>query len=156
MSSFIPELLRKLQLREIRWLKGAHTAGPCQSLKAIHAFRARPLHLPPPPLPTRRNKATRTLVHTAGKASPLCHPASWSLHTWAFECLSYSKKARFSKWKNRFYRICINSVSHEHYRQLRTQLILHALKSRAVTNLASPSHSSSILLTRDHVGATRL
>ena len=41
-------------------------------------------------------------------------------------------------------------------RQLRTQLILHALESRAMTNLASPSHSSSILLSRDHVGATML
>lgn len=71
MSLFIPELLRKLQLREIRWLKGAHTAGPCQSLKPIQAFRARPLHLPPPPLPSGRNKAARTLARTAGKA-PVC------------------------------------------------------------------------------------
>lgn len=156
MSLFIPELLRKLQLREIRWLKGGHTAGSCQSLNfhpCIQSPSSAPATLSPP---KQETKAARTLVHSTVKASRLCHPASRSLHTWAFECLRYSKQAHFPKWKNRFYRICINRVSHERYRQLRTQLILHALESRAVINLASPSHSSSILLSRDHVGATML
>ena len=92
MSLLIPELLRKPQLREVRWLKEAHTAGPCQRLN-LHPSLQHPSSTPAALAEDRAR--THISTRCCCESIPPVLPCSRSPHTWAFQRLSTFPKTDF-------------------------------------------------------------